>query len=93
MAGWFSIIVQFILRGFGIGQKKPDTTVQTLASSNATATADLATEGEANAQLVQAAAARNAADAARVRSDPAGDAITTDPTATVNSSPDAHFRD
>jgi hypothetical protein len=86
-------LIQFVLKGLGLGQKPADTTVKDLSASNATATTNLQTEAAANDQLVQAAQARAAVDAQRVRNDPHSADVTTDPTAAVNLSPDAHFRD
>jgi hypothetical protein len=93
MAGWVMVLVQFVLRGLGLGQKKPDTTVQTLAASNAAEAAAADTEGQANAQLVQAAQARAAADAERVRDDPGAAAVVADPDAAINRDPAGFYRD
>ena len=48
---------------------------------------------EANAQLDKAVRARVADDTRRVLSDGAANTVTLDPDASVNTSPDAHFRD
>ena len=90
---FISWLIQFVLKGFGLGQKPTDTTVKDLSASNATAQTNLQTEAAANDQLVQAAQARSAADAERVRNDPHSADVTIDPTAAVNLSPDAHLRD
>lgn len=63
------------------------------AAKAATATQALSTEGQAVAELQTAAAARATADAQRVRDDPNGDAVISDPSAPINTDPNGHFRD
>jgi hypothetical protein len=57
------------------------------------AQSQVAQEEDANDQLQAAARARADADAHRVRDDPRGAQVNTDPGAAVNDDPDAHFRD
>jgi hypothetical protein len=58
----FSWLLGFILRGFGLGAKKPDTTVRDLAASNATVQTELDQEKVNDADIARQTVAQHAVD-------------------------------
>lgn len=94
----WSLIVEAVIGALkaiiGLGGKPKESSATDLAASNATAETELAQQEATNETLRTAAAARTAADARIVLSDDGPpNAVNLDPDASVNQSPDAHFRD
>ena len=77
-------IIQFILKGFGIGTKPEPISGDQVA---------LQSEVQANEQLQKAAAALANANAERVRLDPESNVVHADPNASINHLPGENFRD
>lgn len=84
-------VVQWVMSLFGYHR---DPTIGDIAASNAVAQTEVVQEENGNAELRQATEARTAADTQLLHGDNGeADAINTDRSAPVNTSPDAHFRD
>jgi len=89
---WIATLLKF-LWGLIFPSKKDPTIIQ-LATSNATAETELAGQETANVIVEKAVAAGNADDARQLRgSNGPNGAVDTDPSAPVNTDPNAHFRD
>ena len=92
MFSLLSTILNWVLGLFFPSRKDP-TTIQ-LATSNATAETELAGQENANVVIEKAVAAGNADAAGQLRGDNGSlEAVDTDPSAPVNTDPNAHFRD
>lgn len=88
-------VVNFVLWLLGLFLKKPAGPSQEAQAEGRAASAEtkVAEGNAANAELVAAAAARADADAQRVRLDPHGNDVVTDPASPINNLPSEHFRD
>jgi len=90
MGAFFGAIFAALL---GIFMKPRSTEAEVKQGEVSTLTEDLKSNVAEEKALAGAAAARAAADTARIVRDPDADRVTTDPRAAVNTDPDANFRD